>query len=225
MTREQRPRTLAIKARRPGGSSRSALIFQWTTRLRVPCSWMSRPATPASSTGPPSSGWAIRCSVCHGPSAEAPWPLLGGHGCPKFQQAHGSVFKLDLAREQNRAIVRRYRQLARPDVPIRVLVTPADAERHAELLQDVEFWTHEPNVADLDGSPPKSRQRIDWRNQVKARRAMDRMNALDAEFLYREDGTTHMHIASCAVFEGPPPGYLRAAAHGRRRRQLGHQSP
>jgi hypothetical protein len=89
--------------------------------------------------------------VCHGPSAEASCPLLGGHGCPKFEQAHGIVFKLDLAREQHRAIVRRYRQLARPDVPIRVLVARADAERHAELLQDVELWTHEPNVADLDG--------------------------------------------------------------------------
>jgi hypothetical protein len=89
--------------------------------------------------------------VCHGPSAEASCPLLGGHGCPKFEQAHGIVFKLDLAWEPHRAIVRRYRQLARPDVPIRVLVAPADAERHAELLQDVELWTHEPNVADLDG--------------------------------------------------------------------------
>jgi diacylglycerol O-acyltransferase / wax synthase len=36
---------------------------------------------------------------------------------------------------------------------------------------------------------------------------MDRMNPLDAEFLYLEDGTTHMHIASCAVFEGPAPAY------------------
>jgi diacylglycerol O-acyltransferase len=33
------------------------------------------------------------------------------------------------------------------------------------------------------------------------------MNPLDAEFLYLEDGTTHMHIASCAVFEGPAPAY------------------
>jgi hypothetical protein len=88
--------------------------------------------------------------VCHGP-AEALCPLLGGHGCPKFEQAHGIVFKLDLGRDQHRAILRRYRELARPDVPIRVLVAPADAERYAELLQDVEFWSHEPNVADLDG--------------------------------------------------------------------------
>ena len=31
----------------------------------------------------------------------------------------------------------------------------------------------------------------------------DRMSALDAEFLLAEDGVNHMHIASCAVFEGP----------------------
>jgi hypothetical protein len=89
--------------------------------------------------------------VCHGPAAEAVCPLLGGDGCPKFDQAHGIVFKLDLGREQHRAIVRRYRQLARPDVPIRVLAAPGDVERDAELLQDVEIWSHEPNVADLDG--------------------------------------------------------------------------
>jgi diacylglycerol O-acyltransferase len=33
------------------------------------------------------------------------------------------------------------------------------------------------------------------------------MNPLDASFLYLENGTTHMHIASCAVFEGPAPAY------------------
>ena len=36
---------------------------------------------------------------------------------------------------------------------------------------------------------------------------MDRMNPLDASFLYLENGTTHMHIGSCAVFEGPAPAY------------------
>jgi len=36
---------------------------------------------------------------------------------------------------------------------------------------------------------------------------MDRMNPLDAEFLHLEDGTAHMHIASCAIFEGPAPAY------------------
>jgi len=36
---------------------------------------------------------------------------------------------------------------------------------------------------------------------------MERMKPLDASFLYFEDGITHMHIASCALFEGPPPEY------------------
>lgn len=41
---------------------------------------------------------------------------------------------------------------------------------------------------------------------------MDRMNPLDASFLYLENGITHMHIGSCAVFEGPPPAYDRLVA-------------
>jgi diacylglycerol O-acyltransferase len=36
---------------------------------------------------------------------------------------------------------------------------------------------------------------------------MDRMNPLDATFLHVEDGINHMHIASCAIFEGPAPQY------------------
>jgi diacylglycerol O-acyltransferase len=36
---------------------------------------------------------------------------------------------------------------------------------------------------------------------------MDRLNPLDAEFLYLENATTHMHVASCSVFEGPAPAY------------------
>jgi WS/DGAT/MGAT family acyltransferase len=36
---------------------------------------------------------------------------------------------------------------------------------------------------------------------------MDRMSPLDAVFLHIEDGVSHMHIASCAIFEGPPPAY------------------
>jgi diacylglycerol O-acyltransferase / wax synthase len=35
---------------------------------------------------------------------------------------------------------------------------------------------------------------------------MDVMSPLDALFLHMEDGVSHMHIGSCAVFEGPPPG-------------------
>jgi diacylglycerol O-acyltransferase / wax synthase len=36
---------------------------------------------------------------------------------------------------------------------------------------------------------------------------MEHMSPLDAMFLHVEDGVTHMHIGSCAVFEGPAPAY------------------
>jgi WS/DGAT/MGAT family acyltransferase len=36
---------------------------------------------------------------------------------------------------------------------------------------------------------------------------MDRMSALDAEFVYLEDDTVLMHIGACAVFEGPAPAF------------------
>jgi hypothetical protein len=89
--------------------------------------------------------------VCHGPEADTVCPLLGGRGCPLFEQAHGIVFELDLGRAQHREILRRYREFARPEVPIRAMVTPGDAVRYADLLRDVEVWAHDPNVADLDG--------------------------------------------------------------------------
>lgn len=36
---------------------------------------------------------------------------------------------------------------------------------------------------------------------------MDRMSPQDASFLHIEDQASHMHIASVAIFEGPPPPY------------------
>ena len=39
------------------------------------------------------------------------------------------------------------------------------------------------------------------------RLTMERLGPLDSLFLHVEDGVTHMHIASCAIFEGPPPPY------------------
>ncbi|MCC5953381.1 MAG: wax ester/triacylglycerol synthase family O-acyltransferase [Acidimicrobiia bacterium] len=36
---------------------------------------------------------------------------------------------------------------------------------------------------------------------------MDRLSALDAEFLHLEDGIAHMHIAGMCVFDGPAPGH------------------
>ena len=38
--------------------------------------------------------------------------------------AHGIVFLLDLDRPQHRAILRRYREVVRADVPIRAVVKP-----------------------------------------------------------------------------------------------------
>ena len=34
---------------------------------------------------------------------------------------------------------------------------------------------------------------------------MERLSALDTEFLHLEDGVAHMHIAGLSVFDGPPP--------------------
>jgi WS/DGAT/MGAT family acyltransferase len=47
---------------------------------------------------------------------------------------------------------------------------------------------------------------------------MDRLSALDAEFLHLEDGIAHMHVAGISVFEGPLPAdgvveLLRAKLH------------
>jgi diacylglycerol O-acyltransferase len=36
----------------------------------------------------------------------------------------------------------------------------------------------------------------------------DRLSPLDASFLHIEDGVSHMHIASIAIFEGPPPPFV-----------------
>src|ERR687889_339654 len=37
--------------------------------------------------------------------------------------------------------------------------------------------------------------------------ASDRLTGLDASFLHREDGSSHMHVAGVMLFEGPPPPY------------------
>lgn len=89
--------------------------------------------------------------VCHGPAVGSLCPLLGGVGCPRFEGAHGIVFALDLERPQHRAILDRYRALARDDLPLRVVTTPEQAARFAALLDGLPVWTHEPTAADLDG--------------------------------------------------------------------------
>ena len=89
--------------------------------------------------------------TCAGPEVKTLCPLLGGAGCEKFDQAHGIVFELDLDRPQHRAIVERYRDLSRDDMPIRVVVQPEQQRRYADLLGTVQVWDHRPTVADLDG--------------------------------------------------------------------------
>lgn len=89
--------------------------------------------------------------VCNGPDVGALCPLLGGTGCSKFDEAHGIVFELDLDRPQHRAILERYRELGREDMPIRVVVRPDQQRKYADLLATVEVWDHAPTAADLDG--------------------------------------------------------------------------
>jgi hypothetical protein len=89
--------------------------------------------------------------VCHGPQHGTLCPLLAGKGCDDFAHAHGVIFELDLDRPQHRAIVRRYRELARPEIPIRVVATAEQAARYADELSGIEVLAHAPTVADLDG--------------------------------------------------------------------------
>jgi hypothetical protein len=89
--------------------------------------------------------------VCHGPDHATLCPILTGTGCQKVDDAHGIVFVLDLERPQHRAILKRYREVTRPEVPIRAVVRPGQRDRFAAALEGVELWEHEPTVADLDG--------------------------------------------------------------------------
>src|SRR5450631_360362 len=86
--------------------------------------------------------------VCHGPEHATLCPLLAGKGCDEFTQAHGVIFELDLDRPQHRAILRRYRELARADVPIRVVTSEQQARRYARELEGIEVVAHDSTVAD-----------------------------------------------------------------------------
>ncbi len=88
--------------------------------------------------------------VCGGPEPGERCPLLGREGCEPFRQAHGIIFELDLDEPQHVAILLRYHELA-PDVPIRVVCRPDQAETYRELLAPFETWTHYLTAADLDG--------------------------------------------------------------------------
>lgn len=89
--------------------------------------------------------------MCHGPDQGTLCPLLAGTGCEAVTSAHGIVFILDLDRPQHLRILDRYRDVVRPDVPIKAVVRPGQRERYAAVLDRVEIWEHEPTAADLDG--------------------------------------------------------------------------
>ena len=89
--------------------------------------------------------------VCHGPEHGQLCPLLAGTGCDQFDHAHGIVFALDLDEAQHRAILQRYGEITRPEVPIRVVVRPGQRAKYADVVEAFEVWEHEPTAADLDG--------------------------------------------------------------------------
>lgn len=89
--------------------------------------------------------------VCHGPDHDEICPILRkGGSCDMIDGAHGVVFEFDLDRAQHRDILKRYREMLRPGIPIRVLVKEGQDENYSDLLEGAEVWTHNPTVGDLD---------------------------------------------------------------------------
>jgi hypothetical protein len=96
-------------------------------------------------------GMGHRVEVCHGPSGHQGCPLLEDGTCELVDDAHGVVFKLDLGRDEHRRILERYRTTLPPGTPIAVSVQPGQEQQHAELLDGLYLWEHEPTPSDLDG--------------------------------------------------------------------------
>lgn len=92
-----------------------------------------------------------RVMVCSGPADGTICPILTGEGCEIAEGADGIVFELDLDRPQHRAILGSYKRSLRSDLPIRVVVSPGQAETYAELLRGLTVLTHAPVAGDLDG--------------------------------------------------------------------------
>ena len=72
-------------------------------------------------------------------------------GLTKTYSGVHALHALDLDVPQNRAILTRYRRVMAPEVPIRVVVRPGQAEAYASLLAQFEVCEHDLTVADLDG--------------------------------------------------------------------------
>ena len=91
-----------------------------------------------------------RVMVCQGPAHGSICPILTGEGCELAENAEGVVFELDLDRPQHRAILSKYKQSLRSDVPIQVVVRPEQIEANQELLRGLSVLTHPPVAGDLD---------------------------------------------------------------------------
>jgi hypothetical protein len=91
-----------------------------------------------------------RVMVCNGPKSGKLCPILKGEGCELAEGAHGIVFELDLDRPQHRAILAKYKDSLRSDLPIRVAVRPGQAAKYGELLGGLRVWNHSPVAGDLD---------------------------------------------------------------------------
>jgi hypothetical protein len=90
-----------------------------------------------------------RVMVCPGPGS-GECPILRGEGCELAENAHGIVFELDLDSDQHRAILNRYKESLRHDVPIRVVVKPGQADKYPEVVKGLKILDHEPVAGDLD---------------------------------------------------------------------------
>lgn len=75
---------------------------------------------------------------------------MRGGQCPLAEDADGIVFELDLDRPQHRAILHRYEDVLRADLPLHVAVKPGQESPYAELLKSLKVWTHVPVAGDLD---------------------------------------------------------------------------
>jgi hypothetical protein len=95
-------------------------------------------------------GLGHRVMVCHGPDAGHLCPILSGEGCELAEGAEGIVFELDLERTQHRAILSRYKDSLRSDLPIRIVVRPDQRAKYSHLLNGLKVLDHVPVAGDLD---------------------------------------------------------------------------
>lgn len=75
---------------------------------------------------------------CRGPEQNGCCSLLDSGECQLAAMADGILFELDLDVAENREVLHRYRTEFGRTTPVRVLLKPGQAERHRDLLADVD---------------------------------------------------------------------------------------